>query len=233
MACFGLVPGNGRGVRPMGTLAFLALLLFTWGWHARPAAAVPIPLFCVTNSNAADCAIGEAQILMEVLDASDVGGPKTRFLFTVSGPSTMTIARVYFDDGFLLGPTIEDNPAGGVDFALAFPGPGNLPGGELLAPPFVADQEFNSGAVSPAPSTGVEPGESLGLVFELLPADTTDDVLDWLQSGELRVGLHVINFDSGGSESFVNEPVPEPGSLGLLCLSIGGLALLRRRRGER
>jgi len=66
-----------------------------------------------------------------------------------------------------------------------------------------------------------------------MPADTTDDVLDWLQSGELRVGLHVINFDSGGSESFVNEPVPEPGSLGLLCLSIGGLALLRRRRGER
>ncbi len=220
---------NGRGLPRSGAgLGGVALLLATWIAYAPQAAGATIPLYCLTQSNAADCAIGEAQIQLDVVDASDVSGPRTRFQFTVSGLAQMTLARVYFDDGFLLGPAIEDSPPG-VDFALAFPGPGELPGGNLAVPAFVADTEFNSGAVSSPPSTGVEPGESLGLVFDLMPADTTADVLSWLQSGELRVGVHVINFASGGSESFVNQPVPEPGSLGLLGGALGGLALLRRR----
>lgn len=209
--------------------AKFAWILLVLVCYAPLVSAVSVPITCLTQSNATDCAIGESQIALEVLDASDVSGPRTRFRLSVSGLSQMTIAAVYFDDGFLLGPTIEDDPGAGVDFSLAFPGSNDLPGAMLASPPFVADQEFNSGAVAPPPSTGVESGESLGLVFQLMPTHTTESVLGWITAGQLRVGLHVINFASGGSESFLNQPVPEPGSLGLLGASIAGLALLRHR----
>ena len=44
-----------------------------------------------------------------------------------------------------------------------------------------------------------------------------------------RVGLHVIAFASGGSESFVTL-VPEPASALLLGAGTFGLSALRRRR---
>ena len=80
-------------------------------------------------------------------------------------------------------------------------------------------------AAPPAPKKGVNPGESLGVIFTLKDNGTLEDVVDELATGELRIGIHVINFDSGGSESFVN--VPEPATLLLLTLGAG---LVRRRR---
>ena len=66
----------------------------------------------------------------------------------------------------------------------------------------------------------------------LSPASQTlADVLDELASGELRIGIHVIAFASGGSESFIN--VPEPGATTLLAVALAGLAAAARRRSTR
>jgi hypothetical protein len=55
-----------------------------------------------------------------------------------------------------------------------------------------------------------------------------DNVYADLESGALRIGIHVQGFASEGSESFINgEKVPAPGALllGLLGLSAAGLKL--------
>jgi hypothetical protein len=55
--------------------------------------------------------------------------------------------------------------------------------------------------------------------------------LSQLASGELRIGVHVQGFASGGSESLVN--VPEPGTGVLLGLSLIGVIGQRRRNAGR
>ncbi len=42
--------------------------------------------------------------------------------------------------------------------------------------------------------------------------------------------MHVINFESGGSESFVNNPVPVPAAVWLLGSGLLGLVGVARRR---
>jgi hypothetical protein len=75
--------------------------------------------------------------------------------------------------------------------------------------------------------TGVGPGESVTITFDLMAGGTYQDVIDELNDGTLRIGIHVVGFESGGSESFVH--VPEPATASLLGMAATGL-LLRRRR---
>ena len=78
---------------------------------------------------------------------------------------------------------------------------------------------------------GVNPGESLGILFDLQPGSAFGDVLAQLVSGELRIGIHVQGFASGGSESMVN--VPEPGTGVLLGLGLVFMLAPRRRKATR
>jgi hypothetical protein len=85
----------------------------------------------------------------------------------------------------------------------------------------------------PSPVTnGVGPTEWVRIQFSLQGGQSFADVVDELTTGTLRIGIHVIGYGSGGSESFINEPVPEPGT-GLLLG--GGLLVLAgvRRRAAR
>jgi hypothetical protein len=202
-------------------LAALAVATLLCGLSS-PAAAMIFQFECITFNNGGDCAIGEAQVQMNVVDL----GTQVRFDFTNLGPEQSTIARIYFDDGSLMSFDSIVNGSG-VLFNMVFPGPNDLPGGELASPPFMTTVGFLSGAVAPPPTNGVEPVETVGIIFGLDPNQTTDDVIAELGSGVLRAGVHVINFESGGSESLVS--IPEPGVAGLLALGLAGLAALRRR----
>ncbi|MGH0029483.1 MAG: PEP-CTERM sorting domain-containing protein, partial [Myxococcota bacterium] len=65
--------------------------------------------------------------------------------------------------------------------------------------------------------------------FTLQGGQTLADVVTDLTTGDLRIGIHVIGFSSGGSESFINTPVPEPGTAVLLGAGLAATALARRR----
>jgi hypothetical protein len=203
--------------RVLGTFAACLLL-------AGPAAAVTIGFDCLTNNLAGDCSIGEDQLTVEI---TDLGGGSVRFHFRNSGPLASAISEVYFDDGsLLLLSTVIDGP--GVDFEQDA-NPPNLPGGENAVPPFQVTEGFLAQSVPSTLINGVGPGEWVKVDFTLQGGQGYADVISELVTGELRIGLHVIGFQSGGSESFINNPVPEPGTVLLLGAGLVALACHCRR----
>jgi MYXO-CTERM domain-containing protein len=151
-------------------------------------------------------------------------------LFTLSnaGPAPSSITRVYFDDA--------DNLIAGIADLVNMPGvwftegarPRRLPGGSSMDPPFVTTPGLTVGAVAPPPWNGVNPGESLGILFDLEPGVAFDRLVDAVASRGLRVGLHVQGLQGGASASYVQIPEPAPAILALAGL--GMLATLRRSR---
>ncbi len=154
----------------------------------------------------------------------DNGDSIAEFTFYNDSTVQSTITNIYFDDGTLIGATLGIINGPGTLFAED--GPTNLPGGNIIG--FDADREFNIGATQPPPDNGINnigPGEWVTIEFDLV-GGTLQDVLDELNSGALRVGVHIQDFTDGSSESAVN--VPEPATI---CLfGLGGLALLRKRK---
>lgn len=182
------------------TVLLLALLLIA---ITPVSAADPVTygFYCITNNLASDEAIAEAQLTV-VVSEGDLG--HVLFTFYNAGPGASSITDVYFDDGSLLGISDIINGPG----VLFSPGasPDNLPGGNEADPPFVTTAGFNADSDSPTQPNGVNPGEYVTIDFELQSGQTHDDVVAQLASTELRIGIHVQGFASGGSEGCINRP---------------------------
>ncbi len=208
-----------------GTLALAATLLFA----ADPARAAVLGFGCISGNLAGDCAIGEAQLSVDVTDA---GGGQVLFTFSNSGPSASSITDVYFDDGSLLAlaVVINDLVAPGIVNFSQGASPGNLPAGNNADPDFNTTAGFNADSNPPTQPNGVNPGELLGIRFTLQGGQDFADLLAELGDGTLRIGIHVQGFATGGSESLVNHPLPEPALFGLLALCAGALLTSRSRR---
>lgn len=124
---------------------------------------------------------------------------------------------------------LNDQGGGVVQFHSRNASPPNLPSGQNAIPPFQVTSGFLAESV-PAPSmNGVGPAEWVKIQFTLQGGQTINDVLTELTNGDLRIGIHVIAFESGGSESFINTPIPEPATALLVGLGLLGLAA---RRGK-
>lgn len=174
----------------------------------------------ITSNSPFNAAAGEAQLRVEVFAV----GNQAAFRFTDDGPVHMVIQAVYFDSGPLASLSlIETSP--GVQFRNGG-SPPVLPGGADISPPFKAVPALTATAVPPPPFGGIGPGQWLQLTYDLQAGLTFGDVEAALANGNLRIGLHVIAFPDGGSESFVN--VPAPGAAALL-LGAAGFAWRRRR----
>jgi hypothetical protein len=209
--------------RALGSL-FPLLLLSVVALGSRSASATSFGFSCITNNNAGDCSIGQSQLKVDVTSVMGMG---VQFELTNSGPAQSTIAGVYWDDQSSLLASIASISNMGVSFS-ANGSPPDLPGGNSINPAFSADFRVNANA--PPPMNGVNPGDTLDVVFNLASGVSVSDVIAALDSGALRVGVHVINFASGGSESLVT--VPEPGSLLLLGAGVAWLARRGRVRAD-
>lgn len=211
-------------------LAALAAAAFVVS--AAAANAVTYSFTGVTSNSTADVSTGQTQLTMDVLDS---GSGTVSFTFNNSGPLASSITDVYWDDqASLLGTMGAITSSSGVSFAQGA-NPGNLPGGNTIGftvSPSGASADSNA----PAQPNGVNPGEWLTIVWNLISGATFADVIAALnlggdQSGSLRVGIHVQGFANGGSESFVNTPpIPLPAAGWLMVAGLGALTIARRRR---
>jgi hypothetical protein len=176
--------------------------------------------------------IGQTQLFVELTDM----GNQVEFMFTNIGPQASSITDVYFDDGTLLSIAFITGMSGLVEFTQ-YASPPDLPGGNNVSPPFVTTAGFSADSDSPIQPLGVNPGEFLSIKFDLQDDGVFDDVFNELASGELRIGIHVQGFNSGGSESFINNgivddngKIPAPGAFVLCGIGIVYVNWLRRRK---
>lgn len=191
-------------------LVLLALLM-----SAKPAlAAPPTPDFTMTfsysctNNNSGDVAGSIGQFSVEL---ADLGNNQAAFTFYNVGSYQSSITDVYFDDGVLLGiATIENGP--GTQFSQGA-NPIDLPGGNGCTPPFDVTAGFLADS-DPGPGGGTQahgvnntstPYEYVTIVFDLIAGTTYADLVGQLNSGFVRIGIHVQGYASGGSESFVTD----------------------------
>lgn len=210
-----------RGSKKNLWICFLALCAFA----VAPAKAATLSFFCITNNAAADCATGEAQLSVNV---TDPGSNQVLFHFKNSGPNASSITDVYFDDGTLLGLSLITNGPS-VSFSQ-YASPPNLPGANNVSPPFQVTAGFLADSNPPVQPNGVNPGEWLKIYFDLQAGKNFNDVITDLTDGSLRVGIHVQGFAYGGSESFVNNPVPIPAAVWLFGSGLLGLVAFARRK---
>lgn len=211
---------------------------------ASSAGAVPFAFEAITasgvevNGGLTTAEIGASQLSMDVTEA---GGNQALFTFINSGPYASSITDIYFHNPSLLQNASISGSSPGVQFSLGA-SPASLPGRNNVAPRFENDVALNTSSGRGRPGVnqrGVNPGEQVGILVDLQSGQTFSEVLDGLNSGTLRVGLHVGGFQNGRSQSFVNlpssvpSPVPEPSTaLALGTFALVGFAFVHWNRGR-
>ncbi len=157
--------------------------------------------------------------------------------FQNAPPLSSSIAELYFDDGELLGiASILDDPINGVDF-VELAKPAELPSANNADPDFITSTGFSADAENPSPKLGVNPGESVGIMFDLQTGKTFDDIMKSIYAGfeleegddptgTLRIGIHVSSIGNAStSDSFIMVPIPGAMILGMLGLGVAGFKL--------
>lgn len=221
---------------------------------SAPASAVslssPPPVWfgyrCISNNNTSNCQTGQNQFRTKVSQVVSTNNTVKVLFEFFNRPRTGTTARassitgVYFDDPspFSLDFSAPKNApiitsSSGVSFSRQLSRRGvaqNLPGGTTIS----FDSDYTVGANAPVQPNGVNLGESLSILFNTEPRfkDPFNAVITDLQKGSLRVGIHGQGFANGGSESFVNEAVPEPMTMLGSGIALGFGGLLKRRAAK-
>ena len=168
------------------------------------------------------------------MDVTDEGAGKVRFTFRNEGPLASVINAIYFDDrtpAIMSLASVINGPGTSYSFGAS---PGDLPGGNSMTVPFNVSAGLLADADNPAPHKGAGPGEWVAIVANLVAGISYADVIDDINSGRLRMGMHVISQVDGDSDAFVtgggDTPViPLPAGAGLALAGLAPLAFRRRR----
>lgn len=190
-----------------------------------------------------DGQIGESQLKMDVdLLTQDIA----LFTFRNIGPDASSITDIYFEDNTgLFDSFIDFIEMPGVAFSQGA-SPPNLPGGNNVG--FNVTPGFAFDSDPPAQPKGVNPDEQLGIKIKLTQTyislnaglEALKNALD-PDTGNLRVGIHVQGYASGGSEAFINGGngdtpggvVPEPGTMVLVGFGLIGFARFARKKNNK
>lgn len=157
-------------------------------------------------------------------------GTNALFRLENNGALASSIAQVYFDDrsGLLTG-IVAFDAGPGVSFEQGAK-PGNLPGGNEVGffAVWSAGSTSKQGGVA---ANGINPGEWLVISLSVKPGTDLAALTAALDSGAIRLGLHIQALSDGESDGYVSKgrEVPEPGSFLLLGLGLMGAAALRKR----
>ena len=183
---------------------------------------------CVTRNCDLNSVIGEDQFFIDVFNCEN---GRAKFKFNNTGPENCTISEIYFYSDILLGEPDIDDSLPGVDFITGAI-PSNLPGGDNVTPAFEAVTCLSAEAKKPSPKNGVNPNQWVALTYGITNGKNIEDVINELNTDQLRIGIHVQAFDNGGSESFITfnnnnnnnpTPIPEPTSISLLGMGVAFL----------
>lgn len=220
---------KGRVVKNRASMCALAGAVVAAASLAAQADPVTVGFFRVTNNAGATNPASQMSCVV-----SDQGGGQVGFRFLNNVGIASSICDVYFDDGTLLA-IASIASSSGVDFSQIAT-PGDLPGGNAVN--FHTTQGFSADSNPPVSPNGVNSAsEWLQINFTLQSAQTFADTIHSLQTGALRIGMHVQAIGQGFSDSFVDSPptittvpLPTAASLGMAGLLGAGL---RRRRSIR
>lgn len=211
---------------------------------SNPAQAYTFGFKNISNNNATNAAAGESLLGFNLTDA---GSNKVKFEFfnnDANPNSSISITSIYFDDSATnaLGSLSNINQltqSSGVNYKIST-GNLNLPAGNTVG--FTATDGVAPNSQGGVAKNGIDnSGEKLGVTFSLTSGVSYAQLLERVQTGKVKVGIHVQSFSNGGSEAFVNKPcdkdgtlcpkkVPEPASmLGLVAIAGAAVSLKRKQ----
>jgi hypothetical protein len=192
--------------------------------------AAPAWAFSFSNIGGGDTP-GDAYVNNFGFNVSAVNGTRLVVfdIFNLGNPadSDMFISKVFFDDNinYLSGPSVNFSNIGQVGFMRGASNDQLPQGGN----DFTTDYAFSR--VGPGNEYGIQGGEKLGLSF----VANYNNVLAALNSGELKIGLHVQALPNGASDSYISsntQDTPEPLTMLAAGAAVGFGTMFKKQRDQ-
>jgi hypothetical protein len=194
--------------------------------------AAPASAFSFSNIAGGDT-VGDAYANNFSLNVINLGG-SVIFDIVNSGNTaapSMFISKVFFDDdnGYLSAPWTNVNNVGEVAFTGGISNAQLPQGGKSFSTDYAFSSNNGAGNVF-----GIQGGEKLGLTF----AANYNNVLAALNSGELKIGLHVQALPNGASDSYISssggntENTPEPLTMLAAGAAVGFGTMFKKQRAQ-
>jgi hypothetical protein len=160
----------------------------------------------------------DSSVIFDILNYGNAAAP------------SMFISQVFFDDdnGYLSAPRANVNNVGQVAFTGGISNAQLPQGGNN----FTTDYAFSR--VGPGNVFGIQAGEKLQLGF----LGNYNNVLAALNSGELKIGLHVQALPNGASDSYISsnggntENTPEPLTMLAAGAAVGFGTMFKKQRAQ-